>query len=99
MGLCQKAGFTPKVTEGVEQFTTLLLMVAAGYGVSLIPALPKINGNRELACARLIEMYATVGCCVAWKANESSPLVAGFLDVVRACCREEQQRLASGGSK
>lgn len=96
VGVCQKAGFVPKVIEGVEHFRTMLVMVAAGYGVSLVPRLPEGTAGREVAYARLREPYATVEICMAWRATESSPLVAAFLDATRASCREGSREKPSG---
>ncbi|MER2222770.1 MAG: LysR substrate-binding domain-containing protein, partial [Rhodococcus sp. (in: high G+C Gram-positive bacteria)] len=36
---CQAAGFTPKVRHHIDEFATVLALVAAGQGVSLVPEL------------------------------------------------------------
>jgi DNA-binding transcriptional LysR family regulator len=36
---CQAAGFTPRVRHQVDDFTTILALVAAGQGVALVPQL------------------------------------------------------------
>ncbi|HEY1914906.1 MAG TPA: LysR substrate-binding domain-containing protein [Streptosporangiaceae bacterium] len=36
---CQAAGFTPRVRHRVDDFTTMLALVAAGQGVALVPQL------------------------------------------------------------
>src|SRR5438876_2503837 len=38
LGICHACGFTPRVLEAMEHMHTLLYMVGAGYGVSLVPA-------------------------------------------------------------
>ena len=93
MGMCQKAGFMPKVLEAVAHFHTLLLLVKAGYGVSLVPALPTGTGT-QVALAKLREPYAKVEVCMAWRVNNSSPQVAAFLQAVRVCCRDATREAA-----
>ncbi|MBI4501306.1 MAG: LysR family transcriptional regulator [Gemmatimonadetes bacterium] len=89
MSVCQRAGFTPRVLEGVEHLQTLLFMVAAGYGVSLVPATLNLPGAPGVSHARVRESYATLELCLAWRTDEPSPLVAGFLRAVREWCRVE----------
>lgn len=36
---CQAAGFTPQVRYRIDDFTTVLALVAAGQGVALVPQL------------------------------------------------------------
>lgn len=85
-GLCQQAGFTPKVVGEVERLSTLLAMVAAGYGISILPQdLPEGMGGRRPACVKLKKPEPTVEICAAWKSNEDSPLVPAFLQVARSC--------------
>jgi DNA-binding transcriptional LysR family regulator len=86
IAICQKSGFVPKVLEGIVDFRTMLLMVAEGYGVSLMPPFPTNTDDKHVAYAQLNEAYATIELCAAWKAADSSRHVAGFLDTVRACC-------------
>ena len=38
IALCRGAGFSPRITREVEQLPTLLALVAAGYGIALVPA-------------------------------------------------------------
>ncbi|MDI9914144.1 LysR substrate-binding domain-containing protein [Rhodococcus sp. IEGM 1379] len=40
---CQAAGFTPKVRHHIDEFATVLALVAAGQGVSLVPELGAIH--------------------------------------------------------
>jgi DNA-binding transcriptional LysR family regulator len=89
LGLCQKAGFTPKAIQEVSQFNILTATVGAGYGVSLVPAFP-----HEKSCFSSIELkerYASVEVCMAWKAKDSSSLVSGFLETVRAIRRTQAE--------
>jgi DNA-binding transcriptional LysR family regulator len=83
MGLCQSAGFSPRVVQEAIQMPTILSLVSVGIGVTLVPesfrnlqvlgvtyrALTGIGLNTELA--------------VAWRRNDDSPVLLAFLNVVR----------------
>lgn len=86
IGLCRRGGFTPKVVHEAAQHPTLLALVAAGYGVSLIPALDKRDIPEGVAIVRIEERWATMQLCMAWRSGESSSMLATFLNAVRACC-------------
>jgi DNA-binding transcriptional LysR family regulator len=94
-GLCQRAGFVPNAWDGLEHFSTLLSMVAAGYGISLVPTYPPIARKTRLALVPLKEKYATIEIAMIWRAKDLSPLVAGFLHEARISCRGEERRLSA----
>ncbi len=82
-GLCNAAGFSPKVVQEAIQLPTILSLVSVGIGVTLVPAsfqnlqvlgvtyraLTGIGKNTELAVAR--------------RRNDDSPVLLAFLSVVR----------------
>ncbi|MET1042777.1 MAG: LysR substrate-binding domain-containing protein [Microbacteriaceae bacterium] len=82
MNACQAAGFRPHILQEAKETSTLLSLVAAGTGVALVPAAARavvINGTifREVADP------PTVDLAIAWRADESSPLVANFIAMLR----------------
>ncbi|HEY6210593.1 MAG TPA: LysR substrate-binding domain-containing protein [Gemmatimonadales bacterium] len=83
LGICQSSGFTPRVLEAMEHIHTLLYLVGAGYGVSLVPATLDSVGHADVALVPL-EEAATLEFGVIWRADKQSPAVRGFLDTVRA---------------
>ncbi|ARQ70095.1 LysR family transcriptional regulator [Streptomyces marincola] len=81
-GLCAEAGFTPRVAQRAVEWPTVCAMVAAGMGVSLAPA-----GIRRMRCERVVfrrvePASARTTVAMAWRGDESTPLVANFLTVV-----------------
>ncbi len=88
VGLCQRAGFTPRVMEPAVHFWTLMAMIAAGYGVSLVPDVEPGSWGAGVRCVPLREAHATVDICAAWRADPPSRLVAGFLGVVKDYCSD-----------
>lgn len=100
VGVCERSGFTPKVVREAGQHPTLLALVAAGYGVTLIPALTKAQPPDDVVFVQVTEPWATMPLWIAWRSNHSSPVLAAFLEVVRICCRTVSVRNgASRGMK
>ncbi|MBI4658828.1 MAG: LysR family transcriptional regulator [Verrucomicrobia bacterium] len=87
VGLFQWRGVAPRLAHEVATFLALFAMVAAGYGVSLVPeSLARLAGP-EVAFVALHEPKPTIQLCMAWRANNLSPVLTTFLQVVRGCFR------------
>lgn len=87
--LCQRAGFTPRVVQEANEILTILHLVRAGVGVSLVPRSAqrlKVPGVRfyELGW----EPLWRIG--IAWnRGSEKLPLISSFVDVLRAVVRNQ----------
>jgi DNA-binding transcriptional LysR family regulator len=85
LSLCLRAGFTPRVVQEANEILTILHLVRAGVGVSLVPRSAvrlKVPGVRfhELGWK---EPLWRIG--VAWNRNsEKLPLISRLIKVVRA---------------
>lgn len=86
--ICELSGFTPKVLEEMEHIYTLLYLVSAGYGVSLVPQTLDPAQHREVALVPLEEPAATVEFAMIWRRDHASEIVRTFLSTVRTWCRE-----------
>ena len=78
---CQAAGFTPHARHQVDDFATVLALVAAGQGVALVPELGLVDVPREVTLTRL-----TVGrhTRIAHRSGaEDHPAVMAFADALR----------------
>lgn len=84
LSVCAAAGFAPRIVQEANELFTVLSLVGAGLGVSLVPrsaALMQLPGIkfRELT---LPEAAWNIG--VAWHRDAGSdPLVQGFVGMVR----------------
>jgi DNA-binding transcriptional LysR family regulator len=83
MRLFEQAGFRPHVAQEVTQQQVFLGLVAAGLGVSLIPASIRRMVGSELVCRDIAEPTPMVEFNVVWRQDDSSPLIQTFLQVVR----------------
>jgi DNA-binding transcriptional LysR family regulator len=87
LALCRNAGYSPKVAQTAGQLPGVFALVAAGYGVSLIPAAMKALAPRGLVSLEFHPPRPTIEIAIAWRADNSSPVVAAFVDAVRSSFR------------
>lgn len=91
LSLCFRAGFTPHVVQEANEILTILHLVRAGLGVSLVPksaARLRVPGVRfhELGWK---EPLWRIG--IAWNQNsEKLPLISGLVQVVQTIVGEQQ---------
>jgi len=83
MNLCLTSGFSPNVIQEVTEMHTIVSLVAAGMGISLVPlSIKNIRSQgvvyRELEGATILTEMA-----VAWLRNSRSTSVQNFLQVAR----------------
>lgn len=81
--ICHEHGFHPRVRLEVAETATLVAFVAAGIGVSLVPAAVAnmtINGAVYLPLAG---GGPPVDLAVAWRRQDTNPVVARTLDLIR----------------
>jgi DNA-binding transcriptional LysR family regulator len=76
--LCQAAGFTPRIRHYADDFAAVLMLVAAGQGVAVVPELAladspdgvrlaALSATRRtlIACRSGAQAHPAVGACVA----------------------------------
>src|SRR6266702_7849708 len=83
MKLCLASGFSPNGVQEVTEMHTIVSLVAAGMGVSLVP-LSTRNLRSQGVVYRVLEGTTTLTeMAVAWLRNSRSALVTNFLAVAR----------------
>jgi DNA-binding transcriptional LysR family regulator len=81
MALCRSAGFTPRIVQQAPQLD-MMSLVAAGFGVAIVPASIR-DVQRVGMVVRPIVGSPQVELYVVWRVGSDSPVLRGFLDVVR----------------
>jgi DNA-binding transcriptional LysR family regulator len=81
MGLCHAAGFTPRIEQEAPQLD-IISMVAAGFGVSIMPSSMR-NFRRPGLSFRAIVGGPQVELSIVWRHQNLSPALHKFLDLVR----------------
>jgi DNA-binding transcriptional LysR family regulator len=82
VGYCRAAGFTPRIEQEAADVQTIVSLVAAGLGVSLLigptpPSNPDAVVYRELS-----DDLPPWQLSVAWSPDNRSPVLARFLDLL-----------------
>ena len=80
--LCRAAGFAPRVGQTAGEASTIIGLVAAGSGISLLPSsFDRIR--MDGVCYRpLLDPEATTMLLLAQRAGEQSPLIDAFVALV-----------------
>ena len=84
IGTCRAAGFSPRIVQEVNELFTVLNLVQAGLGVSLVPRSASLMRVPEvrLLDTNLAEAKWRIG--LAWrKLDQSDPLVRNFVRLAR----------------
>jgi len=96
IGACQRAGFSPRLGQEAPQIPSIVYMVAAGFGVSIVPQSTdqiRAEGVRYLP----IEgegPRASIG--LAYRRDDHSPAVRNFVELARRTERAAHQGKATG---
>ncbi|HEV3104105.1 MAG TPA: LysR family transcriptional regulator [Trinickia sp.] len=78
------AGLTPRIGQEAIQMQTIVSLVSAGMGVALVPQSLR-NLRRTGVVYRPLEGRApVVETGLVWRTADVSPVLAGFIDIVRA---------------
>ncbi|PZG23673.1 LysR family transcriptional regulator [Nonomuraea aridisoli] len=83
VGLCAAAGFTPPVAQRAVEWQTVCALVGAGLGVSVAPASIRRVRLQGVAFRRIEPGDVRTRVAMAWRRNDTNPLVANWLATVR----------------
>lgn len=84
LAACQRVGFSPRIAQEAPRVTTALGLVAAGLGVTMVPAsMQRIALDGVVF--RAIDDRAGLKAVLAlgWRKNDASPALANFVVLVR----------------
>jgi DNA-binding transcriptional LysR family regulator len=90
IGLCHQAGFQPTVVQRTVEIQTTLSLVAAGIGVSIVPACLGNISRKDVVYRRLIGLRARTELQVAYRENDPSRVVQNFLAVLWRTLRSQR---------
>ncbi|CAA9475619.1 MAG: Transcriptional regulator, LysR family [uncultured Solirubrobacteraceae bacterium] len=77
------AGGVPRVVQEAREMQTVVGLVAAGLGVSLVPASVGADQHRGVAFRPVAGSAPTVELALAWRPDDRSPVLAAFLATAR----------------
>jgi DNA-binding transcriptional LysR family regulator len=88
---CAAHGFKPRAAHEVAETATLVSFVAAGLGVSLVPASVRNMTVRGAVYRPLAQDTTQVQLAAAWRTDDQRPVLTRALDVIRRTLRAERQ--------
>lgn len=83
ISLCQQAGFSPQVKQEAIQMQTIIGLVAAGFGVSLVPASMQQLRQEGVVYRQLDGAAAGIELVLAWRRDEANPALSFFVKGIR----------------
>jgi len=93
LGHCREAGFRPAVAQEALELSTALALVAAGIGVTLVPASVRTLRPRALVYRPLAAPAPTTRLLALYRREDAPPAVQRFLEVAREVLAREQGSL------
>jgi len=82
---CRGAGFEPLIAAEVPRMLSAVNLVAAGVGISFVPASMRKVGLQQVNYRRLLTSPPlTAPLTLAWRAGNEDPILANFIAVTRS---------------
>lgn len=78
------AGLTPRIGQEAIQMQTIVSLVSAGMGVALVPQSLRNLRRTGVVYRPLEHSTPVVETGLVWRTEDVSPVLAGFIDIVRA---------------
>ena len=82
LGMCQKAGFAPKVAGEADVMHTLFTLVAAGQGIGLVPACVMNQRPEGVRFVRLQQDEYKAKLVLAWRKDSQSSTLESFVRLI-----------------
>jgi DNA-binding transcriptional LysR family regulator len=76
---CRKVGFEPTLGPSVPQLVTIVQLVAAEVGVSLVPASLQAFQIKGVIFKELQDVSPKTRLSLAWRRTDTSPFLKNFL--------------------
>nr|ABS81538.1 putative LysR-type regulatory protein [Alcaligenes sp. NyZ215] len=84
LGLCRSAGFTPKVSQEVDDLVTAIALVAGGFGLCVVPESAMSLHIPDVIYLPLNNVpEAVVDLSCIYRSDDQSPILKAFLDVIK----------------
>ncbi len=82
IALTRQAGFSPRIAQEASEAMTIIGLVSAGLGVSILPASFRRTRVDGVVYRTLSDPEATTAVWLVRQQNEGSPLALSFIDLV-----------------
>lgn len=82
VSLCTKSGFSPHVSEYVNDVETALLLVELGYGITFVNSMASIPASSNVKVLTIEEMDNDLDCVVAFRNGNDNPVLPIFISEI-----------------
>ncbi|HET6987549.1 MAG TPA: LysR substrate-binding domain-containing protein [Kribbella sp.] len=82
VGFCRTAGFEPRIEQEAADVQTIVSLVAAGLGVSVLISPAPLTNPEAVVYRELSDDLPPWQLSVAWSPDNRSPVLARFLDLL-----------------
>ena len=82
--LCSEAGFSPRIAAFSSVWSSVVLLVEAGFGISLLPLNLQQNTTTDLAFCPLTAQNAAIELVMAWHPHRETPALHSLRTLVHA---------------
>ena len=82
LSYCRRAGFEPRLATEARDTNSVIVLVAAGFGIAILPEWVKETFRSNVIFKTLHEVPPLVDLALAWLPDDSSPASAAFRKVV-----------------
>ena len=86
---CQQAGFEPKMGQSAPQIVSILSLVAANLGVSMVPESSQQLQIQGVVYRPFAEPVPTVGLAVIYKQDLATQLAINFASILQMVCHQD----------
>lgn len=91
INICHNAGFSPNVAQETYELHTSISLVAAGIGVALVPYSFQNFQLKGVVYRQLKNSVSTLKTALAWRKDETSPLVHRFIGLAKEIIHTKKQ--------
>lgn len=94
LGLCGQAGFVPRIVQESLEYQTVVSLVKAGLGISIVPQCVSSLRLEGVTYKTLTPSKARTAVVMCWHKDNRRAALQRFIEVSRRVAREEQRALA-----
>jgi DNA-binding transcriptional LysR family regulator len=98
-GICRRAGFSQRIVHTTSQINSIVRLVEAGLGWSIVPTSVRRAYAVDVRFFELAGLPERAELCVAFNPASLSPAASGFLDTVEGLDFRSRRDGSSGGRK
>jgi len=84
IGVCRRAGFSPRIVNEPNFMATVMTLVESGLGVSLIPSCVRSLNRPHVIIRPITPRSAGIPLCATWPKSADNPALMAFLEILRA---------------